>query len=936
MLRFIWAQLRGRPRRTLALLAGVLVATTGFTLLSAAATVQQVRVDGAIEANFRPAYDILVRPRGSRTALEDERGVVRPNYLSGLFGGITTAQLDDVRATGHVELAAPIAMLGYTKVQVVQTVDLTDRVDPAARTQLFRLAPTWIADRGLTLIDDAPKYVYVTRNPVHPEKFVVGVQPAGRLYADGTVMPHRMTDCLTNLEVREDGSKVELCLRSGRMGGGSGTTATERTHMVVRRILPDGRFAEPDPFGDRETDRLVVQVSWSVMVLAAAVDPAAEASLVGLDDATVAGRYLRESDRPAPRPDSNPLPELDDSHTGVPVLAADRPYVDEQVRVSVDRLDAAAASSVADTPQTEWAPSLAAAGGTPSGPPFRSSGSPRLDVDGTSSFEASLDLLYQSGPTGYTAGAGGVLRPREVPLEPDVWQIPTAGSGQTFADPPPPFAFDTGFRPVTRAGGNATGAGGFTVIEPVGTFDPGRLRGFSPLSRLPLETYRAPEASGADAASRRALGGKPLQPNSNPAGYLATPPLILTTLAAVGTLPVRQDAPLSAIRVRVAGVTGFNQDSLDRVRSVALRIADRTGLDVDITIGASPAPQTVVLPAGEAGRPELRLTEGWSRKGAAVVIVEAADRKSLALFGLILLVCALFLGNAVAAAVRDRRRELAVLACLGWPARRLAGVILGEVALVGLVAGGLAAGVALPLSGVAGVPVSGRHALLALPVGLGVALLAAVPPALSAARARPGAAVHPAVLGVRRSRPRRTVLGLAMANLWRVPGRTALGVVALAVGVGALTVLVALSTAFQDDVIGTLLGDEIAARVRTVDVLAAAAAVGLGVLVVADVLYINLRERSAELAALWASGWSNSALLRLAGYEGLGIGLLGAVVGAGAGLLGIGWYAGRLDQGVLWLAAGIAAAAVAVAGLVALVPAFLLRRFPLSTLLAEE
>lgn len=935
MLRFIWAQLRGRPRRTLALLAGVLVATTGFTLLSASAAVQQLRVDGAIEANYRPAYDILVRPKGSRTALEDERGLVRPNYLSGLFGGITMAQLDAVRATENVKLAAPIAMLGYTKVQVVQTIDLTDRVDPAARTQLFRLTPTWIADRGLTVIDDAPKYVYVTRNPVYPEKFVVGVQPSGRLYADGTVLPDSMPDCLTDLEVREDGSKVELCLMTGRLGGGSGTTATERTHLVVRQILPDGRFSEPDPFGHQETDRMVVQVSWSVMMLAAAIDPAAEASLVDLDKATVAGRYLRDTDRPTPRPDSNPLPELDDSHTGVPVLAADRPYVDEQVQVSVDRLDAAAAASVAGKSQTDWAPALAETLGAPSGPPSRSSGSPRLDLDGTS-LGASLDILYQSGPTSYTVAEDGTLRPRQVQLDPDLWQIPTSSTGQTFPDPPPPFAFDTGFRPVTRASDNAFGLGGATFVEPVGTFDPGRLRGFSPLSQVPLETYQAPQASGADAASRRALGGKPLQPNSNPAGYLATPPLILTTMAAVETLRTGQKAPLSAIRVRVSGVTGFNQASLDRVRSAALRIARTTGLDVDITMGASPAPQTVVLPAGRAGRPELRLSEGWARKGVAVVIVQAADRKSLALFGLILLVCALFLGNAVAAAVRDRRRELAVLACLGWPARRLAGVIFGEVAAVGLVAGAVAAGVALPLSRVAGAPVSGWHALLALPVGLGVAMLAAIPPALIAARARPGTAVHPTVLGVRRSRRRHTVLGLALANLWRVPGRTALGVVALALGIGALTMLVALAATFHDDVVGTLLGDEIAMRVRTVDVLAAAAAVGLGVLVVADVLYINVRERSAELAALWASGWSNRALLRLVGYEGLGIGVLGAVLGAGAGLLGVLWYTGQLNQDMLWLAATVAAGAVAVAGLAAMVPALLLRRFPLSTLLAEE
>jgi len=141
---------------------------------------------------------------------------------------------------------------------------------------------------------------------------------------------------------------------------------------------------------------------------------------------------------------------------------------------------------------------------------------------------------------------------------------------------------------------------------------------------------------------------------------------------------------------------------------------------------------------------------------------------------------------------------------------------------------------------------------------------------------------------------------------------------------------------FHNDVIGSLLGDEIAVRVRTVDVLAATVAVALGVLMVGDVLYLNVRERAAELAALWASGWSNRALVRLVGYEGLGIGVLGAVLGAGVGLLGVTWFAWRINAGIVWLAAAVAAGAVLLAGLAAVVPALLLRRLPLSILLAEE
>jgi putative ABC transport system permease protein len=147
-------------------------------------------------------------------------------------------------------------------------------------------------------------------------------------------------------------------------------------------------------------------------------------------------------------------------------------------------------------------------------------------------------------------------------------------------------------------------SGPFAIAVSIGTFDPLKLRGFTALSAVPLETYVPPQATGADDRSRQLLHGQPLQPDSNQAGYLATPPMMLTSLTALPGL-IDSPAPLSAIRVRVAGVTGFDDTSRERVRNVAEAIGSATGLDVDITMGSSPAPQTVSLPAGKFGRPEL-------------------------------------------------------------------------------------------------------------------------------------------------------------------------------------------------------------------------------------------------------------------------------------------------------------------------------------------
>lgn len=86
--------------------------------------------------------------------------------------------------------------------------------------------------------------------------------------------------------------------------------------------------------------------------------------------------------------------------------------------------------------------------------------------------------------------------------------------------------------------------------------------------------------------------------------------------------------------------------SRERVRLAADRISQATGLDLDVTVGASTTQRTLTLPAGNFGRPELALSQPWLKKGVGVAIV--------------LLVCALTVANCVTASVRARQRELVV------------------------------------------------------------------------------------------------------------------------------------------------------------------------------------------------------------------------------------------------------------------------------------
>ena len=381
-----------------------------------------------------------------------------------------------------------------------------------------------------------------------------------------------------------------------------------------------------------------------------------------------------------------------------------------------------------------------------------------------------------------------------------------------------------------------------------GTFSPGKIAVFDPLSEVPLGPYQPTVATPASPASRKALGGADLLPDLNMGGYVTQPVQLITTLAALPTLENSDytggaqlaRAPISVIRVRVAGVTGPDPPSLNRIKTVAEQIELRTHLTVDIVAGSSPAPTTVALPAGRFGTPALLLSEDWVTKGVAISILTAVDRSSVALFVLILVVCALFVANSATAAVRGRRTELGVLACLGWTRPRVFATVLGEVALIGLTAGILGALLSPLLAAALGLHASVTRAALAIPVAMALALVAGAVPAALAARAEPVAAVRPAVLAVRRARQPSGITGLAVVNVLRTPGRAMVGAVSLGVGVTALTLLVAVTLAFRGAVVGTLLGNVVTVQVRGVDYVAVAATVILGVLAVADALLISI------------------------------------------------------------------------------------------------
>jgi putative ABC transport system permease protein len=880
VLRFIASQLRATRTRALVLGLGLLIAGVGFSLLSSVSVSSAIAVRGTLNRNFQPAYDILVRPRGAVSRLERSEGLVDDGFLSDLYGGITMAEWRRILWLPGVAVAAPVENVGTAIEAATVTVNL-DSVVGAGSQQLFRVVPSFVVHGGLASYPSVDEYFFYSRGRWTQQPSAGGI-PTLAVPGERPLRPcHPYVHGVPSDNLGPFAHRANEALECGG------------PNQHLRGV----RFVLDHPGHD------TVTLGLEIPVMVAAIDPVQEAKLVGLDRAMVHGRYLSERQglsTPIFFTHVSKLPGVSrQGYRTIPLIASSRVFADEVLDVRVLRLDAP------DGPRLPQRLSEAGSGGyldaLAGRPVMERRYSPRALYRQVLADPSTFSGYWTVGGVRYRVRGPKTLAARTTRNPASVWEPIGATPFYQFAFAPA-GANATQFRRLTayQASGAAPTLPDGDIIEVKpglrvqGTFNPDRLRGFAPLSRVPLGTFFPPTVTGATPRSAVLLHHRALGPTTNLGGYLSQPPLFLTTLKAAtpffdssvftGDHPRR--APIAAVQVRVSGVHGATRASISRVRRVAGEIYGATHLQVDITAGSSPTPVRIDLPAGGFGQPALPVVQGWVKKGVTTVVLGASNAKNTALFTLILLVAGLFIANASFAAVRQRRAQIATLATFGWDRREVFGAVLGEVGVIGLIAGVTGAIVSAIVIAVAGLHFSLLRVLGVVPASLLIALVAGAVPAWIAARLSPLAGLSPPVRAGAARRRVRSVLGLAWVNLTRLPWRTVLGGFGLVLGVGALAFLLAIQHAFSGTVAGDVLGNHINVEVQGSDYVAVALILVLAVASVADVLIMNLRERSGEIATLQAFGWSDATLRRLVVSEGVTVGVIGSLLGAGIGLAG--------------------------------------------------
>ncbi len=399
-------------------------------------------------------------------------------------------------------------------------------------------------------------------------------------------------------------------------------------------------------------------------------------------------------------------------------------------------------------------------------------------------------------------------------------------------------------------------------FAPLGTFDLGQLDlPDDPLDYVPLGAYDPPRTQLVAAPDGSASGPTPLSPTLDPAGLLAVPPLAITDLA--GAVTLRGGAPIDAVRVRVAGISGYGPATVTRIESVASRIA-ALGLDTDVVAGSSPQSVEIYVPdyhpatlASPVATDLGFVTQPWTTLGAAARV----DR-GLSETNAVLLLLGMIGAFVLAAGLQVVRLpavggEVVILRAIGWRRRRVVGWAVGPAMVAGVIVAGVAVAVSISTHG------SG----LGLAIGLVTAGVLPLASLLTGAMALRAASNRRSRAGARwlrlgRRRPARPPGPTRVAWRWLTdrPGPSLTLLSALAVGSAAAGISAAsfirVGAAVGPTLLAGALREDLSIGQMTMLVCSTFGMVGLTVLVLRQ----DAADRAPELRVLRAVGWSRARL----------------------------------------------------------------------------
>ncbi len=842
------------------------IATAGLiaigALSAASATIADaahVRLTESVDANWRGAYDILVRPAGARLDLEATAGLVEPNFVSFAgVGGISIAQLEQVRELPDVEVAAPLATVGELRYATQAAQIFIGSGAAPKQPTLYRYELKALTSDGLRPITVQTETGRLLLGP--------GAQPltesaGASQFSDGTTL-----DMLPLAAGDATVIGVDPIAERQLLGGSAAfLDAFGQVPPGSPRIMRDFDPALiPEAFGPERTlftfaqgdgpDRAVVPIVVSRTIFAP------------LRLRLTIDQVGRPLDR---RPEGSGALSLD---------AAEQLARDGTTQLTTLDLDAAAVLRPFQTPVLRfmW-------------PGSRPPESETLAAGRAAEYEATLTRRpqYRS-----IAARAGVHSP-SFAVTPDgpafsggalATQRFAADSEQTYRSTSQvPLAIQGKFTPQ-----NPQDAPFY--LAPIGDFDLGRLDlPVNPLNYVPVGAYDPPNTELVADPAGVARSPRAMSATLADRGLVGVPPLAITDLR--GAVALRGDHPIDAIRVRVAGLQRFDSEGQLRVERVASQIAS-LGLDVDIVAGSSPQSVEVYVPeyftpagittdqlakANQSARDLGWVRQEWTTLGAAERVERSLGALNIALLALALATVGLFAVAFQVTQLSTRLREIAIFQTVGWSRNRI---------LIWISAEGLATGLFALICGLvawwlwgrgpAGVMAAVSVALIVPFASLLGTFLAVHRAVVSRVEAGDAWIRSPALLAGRVSGlatyARRAVTARPARSLSLI---SALGLAAASASLATFVIINGVSRVGPTKLAESLsrqLQPHQWALLLLVVVMGGGLSVGLS--------RLDLRDRAPEFGILLASGWAPPTLRRMLRAQRMIIGSIGAGIAA--------------------------------------------------------
>lgn len=838
-------------------LIGLVLISIGVSLFF---TLNEINRDQALEQvqdYWRTDYDILVRPAGS-TFLYDETGnrLVEPNFLSGQQGGITDEQLALINSIDGIEVAAPVAFLGYFPVGMLiggEEVD-DDPANAEAPWLVYKDVRTFTMSDGWQEAVASDTF-YTVEN--HSDDFSLDPYTGALSFTGENGEKYPLPQSITSVFANPSGGENKVWIL-GKENWESTLAYYEREHM--------------QPFYGYYYNGL-----FNLYLPVAAIDPQAEQALLGLEDALLEGRYLSSTD--TYRGPNDTYSYL------IPVLINESSFQNISINIKTYRLT--------DPAQQNLSQSLSSGGITY----LEGMQSELLGEKITTLHDYFLQYIKNSMARGGVVGATmkTYLRPSPVQYTQTEGQkaaLSISPSGTSWYGPIPGVSAD----PAQGAYRKAL-VDDFVLVEkhrgytfefaPVGIYDLTGLAG-STINQVPQELYSAPTA-----LLREDGDGNVLQqevtiiPINNPLGYLSQPPVMVTTLPAAKFLAQRDDY-ISAVRIRVAGVETAGEASQRKIEKVAREIEELTGLQVDITLGSSPQTMLVDVQGSEKVQALGKLEELWVRQLVGITLQRDFTRFDSLLFAAMFFSFGVFIYTSAALNLTGRQQEIGVLKTIGWKDRRILGYLLSEALLLALITGCIAFAATLGITALLGHPITLDRAGLVFPLMLGLMMLGTILPFGQAARRTPLSLLGLGELQEGGGNASAfNMRSLSSRSISKQRLRFATATLGLIPAFLALILFFFITVIMAGELSGSLLGQHIQILIQPYHYLVMGLILLVCQMILLNITTLNISKRQAEIGVLLTAGWKPATILftflKETLYSTLGSGLLAA--GLAIGLL---------------------------------------------------